>query len=503
MPDDRPNVLWIMSDQHNAKCTGWGDFAEPAQTPNLERLASEGVRFDSAHCQNPICTPSRMCYLTGQYASNHGYYATTAWKGHLRHDVPNLLQLAAEAGYRTGVFGKDHTPQGLFHDSLDDQRGYEDHAEYLRGKGLLEERDSLALPEFEGGQQQDARASRLDFEDHFEHYAAQRAREFIDGANESDDPFCAWLSFGRPHQCYTPAQEFWDAYPDTEDVTLPPTADEDHESAGKPPHQGAPDLDEESYAAVFEPSDHGSMLRRKLRGYLGCVTEVDAVVGQMLDYLEEAGLREDTIVVYCADHGDFAAEHGFPEKAPGISYDAITRVPYVWSWPGRLEEGAVVDDLVETVDFFPTICSLLGLEAPDTADGQDLTGYLTGEQNEPLREYAITENPWARTVHTGDQKLTIYPREYFGEDSEEFLEFYDLERDRWESENLAVTEPEEYADAIDRHRSLLYDFLATQRRAYTVQPHVDGYPVEADDGTVPPETVRSFLDDGDFNRNYT
>jgi choline-sulfatase/uncharacterized sulfatase len=503
MPD-RPNVLWIMSDQHNAKCTGWGEFSTEVHTPNLERLASTGTRFDRAFCQNPICTPSRMSYLTGQYPSNHGYYGLMGETP--ARDLPSLLSVASEMGYRTGAFGKIHTPSGFIEphaDVIQDMNGSNTpnnaFTDYLRGKGRLEDRDGGQLQEWaekagpDAIQALDARASRLPFEDHGESWSTDRAIDFMDG--DDDEPFLAWLSFGRPHQVYTPAEEFWEQYPDATDIDLPPSVGEDAAAAGKPPHHATSDLDEETRLAVFEPRTYEALLRRKLKGYLGCVSEVDALVGRVLEFLESAGLREETIVIYCADHGDFAAEHGFPEKAPGISYDAITRVPFVWSWPGEIEAGAVVDDLVETVDVFPTLLSLLADRAAPSADGHDLSGYLTGEGETPAREYAITENPWAKCVRTEEQKLTIYPRGFFGEGSEEFLEFYDLEADRWERENLAGDRPE----AVERHRRLLYEHAVTHRRPATTHPPIDGG--DAPDGTVDPAAIRALLA-GDGHRNY-
>jgi len=452
------------------------------------------VRFDRAICQSPICTPSRVSYLTGQYPLNHGYYGITTWNGHLRHDLPNLFSIADDLGYRTGVFGKVHTPEGLVEPHADTVTDLSDHTEYLRGRGRLDDRDSLGLQEG-GDQNLDARASRLPFEDHYEQFATDRCREFI---RDGEEPFCAWLSFSRPHQVYTPAEEFWNQYP--EDLDLPPSAGEDLRESGKPPHQSTPALEEESPQAVFEPSTHEAFLQRKLRGYLGCVSEVDDLVGQVLDFLDAEGLREDTIVIYCADHGDFAAEHGFPEKAPGISYDAITRVPFVWSWPGRIKEGTVVEELVETVDFLPTLCALLGADPPDTADGLDVSGYLTGNRTGPVREYAVTENPWTKSVRTEDGKLTIYPADFFGRGSEEFLEFYDPSEDRWERTNLA--DRDAYAGDIARHRRLLHDFLSTQNRPCNVQPYPPDTNVEAEDGTVPPAVVRELLDDEEYNRSY-
>jgi choline-sulfatase/uncharacterized sulfatase len=502
MPD-RPNVVWIMADQHNAKCTGWGSFPTAVETPHLERLAGEGVRFDRAFCQNPICTPSRVSYLTGQYPTNHGYYGNG---GSCREALPTLFSVADRLGYRTGRFGKDHTPSGLIDDHVDRATGRGEQREYLRGRDRLEDFD---LPAMRDGML-DARESDLPFEDHLEHYVTERLFDFV---RDGDGPFFSWLSLNRPHPHYVPASEFWERYPPA-DLTLAPSATEDHEAGGKPPHhrQGHPlatpevfsAMDEESPWAKFEPRDNEALLERQLQGYLGCITEIDALVGRVLDFLEREGLREDTIVVYCADHGDFASEHGFPEKAPGVSYDAISRVPFVWSWPGEFEADAVVEDLVETVDVFPTLATLMGADRPDSADGEDLTGYLTGGRTEPIREYAITENPWTRCVRTETQKLTIYPRGFFGSGSEEFLEFYDLEDDPWETENLAVTQPESYADAIEHHRRLLYDFLATQRRPRTLLGNLDDFDV-SDDGTgrLSPATIQSLLEEADFKRNYT
>lgn len=494
---DRPNILWIMADQHNAKCTSWGRFPEQTDTPNLERLANSGVRFDSAHSQNPICTPSRVSYLTGRYPSNHRYYGLGS---DIRRQLPTVFSWAADRGYRTGAFGKIHTPDGLIEGDVDELSDHRDHGEYLDERGLLGDRDGDQLPEFvekvgeQAPQALDARPSRLPFEHHFEHWAADRTKSFVADGNE---PFCAWLSFSRPHQVFAPAREFWERYPDADSITLPPSVEENADAAGKPPHHATPDRDEHSWWAVFDPPEHEAVLRRKLRGYLGCISEIDALVGQMLSFLEEAGLREDTIVIYSADHGDFAAEHGFLEKAPGISYDAITRVPFIWSWPGTIEAGQVCSDLVETIDLFPTIRSMVDGDPGNVADGHDLSGLLTGIASGPEREYVVTENPWARTIRTDTQKLTYYPAGFCGEDSEEFLEFYDLVTDPWERENLAEQRPE----AVERHRRLLIDHLTTRHRPFTVHPMLSD--AMGQDKTLSPKALREALAElTGHNHNY-
>jgi arylsulfatase A-like enzyme len=501
MPSDsseQPNVLWIMSDQHNAKCTSWGDFSTEVSTPGLERLAGAGVRFDRAQCQNPICTPSRTSYLTGQYPSNHGVYGLTGTGATV--EAPTLFDALSDRGYQTGAFGKIHTADDHIEGVLDESFSVYDYGSdlqrdqyspYLRERGLLEDRDDLHHPEHDGGGQGlDGRASDIPYEHQPESVAVDRAEAFIEDAVAGGDPFCAWVTFPRPHQVYTPAQEFWDLY---DDVDLPPTAFED--MSDKPPHQTPHQRhsgpDDPAGSAVFEPRTQEAFLERKLRGYLGCVSMVDACVDRLLDALERAGVREDTIVIYCADHGDFAAEHGFGEKAPGISYGAITRVPFVWSWPDRFAEGAVVEELVESVDMMPTLLSVIdGVEVP-AADGEDLTGLLTGEDRSAVREYAITENAWARTVRTKDQSLTVDPPGVHGQDSEEDMVCYDLTEDHWEATNLAESAAPP-SEAIDEHLAHLREFLMTQRRA-TSDNSVSRVTGSLADGTIPPREIAAHL----------
>lgn len=496
------HVLWIMADQHNAKCTGWGAFPEPVRTPNLERLAATGTRFDRAFSQNPLCTPARTTFVTGQYPTNHGHYGLTGYGvEETRSPSPTtVFGLAADAGYRTGVFGKVHTPPGLIEPDvcvLRDVYGHNAPAHYesyLDAKSRRGDRDDDQLPEWrevagpDGGQGIDARPTRLDYEDTPEHWAMRRARQFI---GESDGPTFTWLSFPRPHQVYAPPDRFWARYPDPDELTLPPSADED--LSDKPAHQretrarhATGDL------AVFEPRTYDALRRRKLKGYLGCVTMVDDLVGRMLDFLEREGLREETLVVYCSDHGEFAVEHGLLEKAPGVSYDAVSRIPLVWSWPGTVEQGAACDDLVEAVDFLPTVAELLGRSRPASADGRSLAGSLSGGQPDAERRYAASENPWAKSVRTDRYRLTIYPRGFFGEGSDERYELYDLEADPWETENLAADPAREpVVRELSRH---LYDFAVVNRRPGSTHPPLDAD--ESADGTVDPRNIARHLRDG-------
>lgn len=479
---DQPNVLWIMPDQHNAKCTSWGRFPTDVYTSNLERLTDTGTRFERAFAQSPICTPSRTSFLTGQYPQNHGCYANG---GTAPDHLSTVFDAVTQLGYRTGAFGKIHTPTGLIEDDVDRMEATNTHPsksnrattyeEVLAERGVLDDRDDVQIHEWverEGPgirQPLDARASRLDFESQPEYWAAEQARQFIERTD--DQPFFAWLSLPRPHPAYVPAEQFWDRYPEDE-LELPPSADEDL-SDKQPALREMRERIEDMFA-VFDPQTYEGLRLRTLRGYLGCISQVDAVVGQMLDFLEAAGLREDTIVVYCSDHGDFAVEHGMLGKVPGVSYDAISRIPFIWSWPGSIEAGAVCEELVESVDFFPTLLGLLADDPVPSADGYDLTGYLEGEESDPLREYVVTETPDAKSVRTRDEKLTVHAEN--GADAYRY-EFYDIAEDPWEMENRA--DDPACADALDRHRRLLTEFLSVQRRAWTCRGR-DAPPIEAD-----------------------
>ncbi len=223
----RPNILFLFSDQHNARVMGCQGHPD-VKTPHLDALASKGVMLNNAYAQSPICTPSRMCFLSGQYCLNHGYYGLMGPPpGH----IPSLFSHVRKLGYRTGAFGKIHTPQnwlGKDTDVMADMGSRDsslgcgttdpanDYDAYLESRGLAHERDDKVIPEWFArhggtkGQGIDARASRLDLADTVDGWSAGRAEAFIRESAAGEAPFCAWLTLPRPHETYLPAQEFWD-----------------------------------------------------------------------------------------------------------------------------------------------------------------------------------------------------------------------------------------------------------------------------------------------------
>jgi choline-sulfatase/uncharacterized sulfatase len=466
---ERPNVLFVLSDQHNAKVVGYAGHPD-VFTPNLDRLAAEGVRFDNAIVQNPICTPSRMCYISGQYCHNHGYYGLS---GPNPGSLPTLLGHFRRAGYRTGAIGKIHCPEYWVEDdsdvflevSVSGRNDRSEYASYLRERGTLDDylQDVKLLHSRRGAFE--GFAARQTYRDSRDGWAAARGIDFMRDTAERGQPFFLHVSLQKPHSVYAPAREFWDLY-DEDELTLPPNAD--YEMTDKSPHmRRMAERFRQGDWTLYEPRTFEAGRLRKLHGYLGCVTHMDHAVGELLDWLRESGLEEDTIVVYGSDHGDYAIEHGLMEKAPGICSDAITRVPFVWRWPGRIAAGHTVEGIVETVDMSTTLCSLAGLEPMVTSDGNDLSHLLRGG-SEPVKQLGVTEFAWSKSVRKGRYRYVHYPPEMFPEEYPDgFGELYDLEADPWEMENLYF-EPE-HQGVVQELRADLLNWLLTTTRVRTMQ----------------------------------
>lgn len=468
-----PNILFILSDQHNAKVLGHKGHPD-VQTPNLDRLASQGVRFENAITQNPICTPSRVSWLSGQYCHNHGYYGLS---GPNPNGLPNLLGHFRRHSYRTAAIGKIHCPEywvedqsDVFHETCGcsvDGRSPK-YARYLADRNLTYLEDHGAMREFgsRGGQTVEGRPSKVSYEDGQEGWIVRETMDFMQHSVQQSRPFIAHVSLPKPHQCYTPAQQFWDLY-DESGLTLPPNAEYDM-------HLKAPNLRRTAQHwrngnwQLFNPKTYEAGRLRKLHGYLGNVSHVDHAVGELMGWLNQQGLEQDTIVIYSSDHGDYACEHGIMEKAPGICSDAITRIPWIWRWPDRFKTGHAATEIVETVDLVNTICSLVGIPELETADGMDISHLLRGEVGE-VHHVGVTEFAWSKSVRRGNYRLVYYPPEMFADEYRDgFGELYDLESDPWEMQNLYF-EPGYQTIVHEMHQELIRWFVTTTRPT-TVHP---------------------------------
>jgi arylsulfatase A-like enzyme len=485
----KPNILILYSDQHSARALGCYGNNE-IKTPCLDKLARQGVVMDNAFCNNPICTPSRISMLSGLYLHNFGYYGLM---GKCPENLPNMFEYLEENGYANGAFGKIHTPAGWVSSHCDrvaDGYGFEnpvqpwnenleegcqglstnEYAIYLAEHGLFQDRDDKVLQEWfeqyghSNGQCVDARPSRIPHEHSFEQWSTNIAKDFVKKQNSEGKPFFAWLTLPRPHQTYAPSQKFWDLY-DEKELTLPPNADDDMSGRSRAARETQDNFQNKRDWIAFGPDDFGSARRRVLHGYYGCVSQMDDCMGQMLDLLDELEIAEDTLVVYLTDHGEFAGEHGMIEKAPGIGFGCVTKIPMIWRYPGCKAKHRSME-MVEGVDVFPTLCELAGLPLPNWVDGCSLKTTL--EEDIPVKELCVTENPHTKTIHTKEYKLTQYLDEFH--DGKEFGELYDRINDPWELHNLYF-DPE-YKEIVQDLRFKLYQWLIRTTRIYTANPKI-------------------------------
>ncbi len=430
----RPNILFLFSDQHNARCLSCAGHPE-VQTPNLDRLAADGVRFSNAFAQNTICTPSRMSFLSSTYPSTHGYYGLY---GH-EPDQPllSMFEHFRKQGYRTGALGKLHTPRYWIEREC--QYVYDEfiqHPSYLEGAGLYEQNDNRAFHENarRGGR------SNLPLEHSCEWVLVKHLRRFLHQQMEPADraheeaPWMAWVSFARPHQPYTPSEPYASMY-DPAAITLPPTGD------GESPGWAEYRKDEKT-------------LRHNVAAYLGSISQVDAAVGLILDELEARGELDNTIIVYSADHGDHAGEHGLFEKKHGIRSRSICRIPMIVRYPEKVVCGRVSEEVVEAVDVFPTFCDLAELPVPRSVQGRSMLPLL-GDKPEPIRTEAFTENMYRKSIATKEYRFVACV-------DDESDELYDQRADPWEQTNL-IDDPA-HRDVAERLGRRLRQRLAEARR---------------------------------------
>ncbi|MEM6460259.1 MAG: sulfatase-like hydrolase/transferase, partial [Planctomycetota bacterium] len=440
MPADRPNVLMVLADQHHAGLLGCAGHPQ-VKTPRLDAFARAAVRFTDAYCQNPICTPSRVSLLSGQYPHNTGCYGLS---GTSPMHLPSLFSHFRGHGYRTAGFGKLHLPVsphpwiadhvdrfGDTYETADGRFGESAYLAELDARGLRDREDSWHNTSDRYGPGtigRDARPSDMPYEHTQERWCAREALRFADEAAADGRPFFTQIAFQKPHHPLLPVQQFWDLY--DKDLDLPPTFEQD--PSHRPPHfrrmwQGMREIEWE-YAQPGDTYVEGA--RRAWRGTLACVSQIDDVFGRLLDGLEQRGMLDNTIVIYGSDHGCYHGIHGIPEKAPGIGSDDIARVPLMIRVPGTSpsasKDGHVCDQLVENLDLAPTLAAACGVPELDWADGHDLAPLLRGEDT-AIRDAAFTEHPLSKAVRFDHFRLTHYPDKLFGGDYRG--ELYDLAAD--------------------------------------------------------------------------
>ena len=450
-----PNVLLITTDQHNAEILGCA--GNPTiQTPNLDRLAARGVLCRNAFTPHPVCTPARTTILTGQDSRRHG----VPYNLNLRADIPapaHHTGLRADAtafpnvlrqhGYHTSLFGKLHTKQagdrnfGLQTTRLAEGKCHfvghgappDDYRRFLSDHGYAAADWQLwRHPDY----QRDGFMTSLIPDEHY--IDTWTADEALTHLAEVEGPFCCWVSFSTPHNSWDPPAPYDQLYrPDAVrfpsrrvgelEEKHPNWVDQLARTVPPGPYTSCdPDLPGGLQNAYHRRTD--DQTRALLAAYYGQIAHLDGQVGRLLDYLDETGQTDNTLVVFTADHGDQLGNNWAFYKY-GVSYDSLARVPMLVSWPGRLPQDEVCEALCSLADLAPTFLDAAGVTPVDPFDGSSLLPLLE-HRADSWRE-ALLLAPDSRTPCVVTERWR-YLRWHDG-----FEELYDRHADPHDLHNLA------------------------------------------------------------------
>ena len=415
--NDRPNLLLIMSDEHAPMFSG--PYGHPlVQTPNLDRLAAEGVVFENAYCNSPLCTPSRMSFMTGRYVHHIG-----AWDNStpLATDAVTWAHRLRAVGYDVVLSGKQHFsgPDQLH--GFRAQLARDLHAE--RHHPIFDwSAGTQAAPQPWGALDRAGPGTTEEIEVDDQVEAA--ALDYLRDPARPRQPWALNVSFMAPHFPFVVPQHFWDLYPAAavDMPTIPPG----HLDNQHPVYR--------RLRRMFGMADFPEELVRRGRvGYYGLITYLDEKIGRLLDVLEATGQRENTLIAYFSDHGEMAGEHGMWRKSN--FYEQSVRVPLQLAWPGHLPAGRRVNGAVSLVDLVATIVEAADASS-DGVDGDSLLALARDEaadwKDEAFSEYLAhgVARPMAM-LRRGQYKLN-----YSLDDP---VELYDVASDPGELHDLGVT----------------------------------------------------------------
>ena len=400
----RPNILFICTDQQRGDslgCTG----ASWAVTPNLDRLAAQGVLCENCYVQNPVCSPSRASLFTGKYPSNHGLYANGV---PLPADQRLFTRTLADAGYDCGMVGKQHlSPCDTWRTEPRQDDGYRvfewshgpnhrslenDYHRWLRKahpdvyQGIFPDTGANENTEYSNRARTGTPIDHVSKEAHYSHWVAERAIDFIDTDRAEAEPFFLMANFFDPHHSFGAPQEFRDKI---DADTIPDPVTKPGELDGKPAAHVA--YSKKSYSGTAPGfQDYTAAEIKEIRAqYWAMIALIDYEVGRILRALEQAGQLDNTLVLFSSDHGEMLGNHRQFLKGPQL-YDDLTRVPLIARWPASIPGGRKLSNPVQWIDLTATILEASGCPPGHGVQGQSLLPMMKGH-GEAFRPWAMTE----------------------------------------------------------------------------------------------------------------
>ncbi|MBN2156844.1 MAG: sulfatase-like hydrolase/transferase [Candidatus Lokiarchaeota archaeon] len=504
--NQKPNVLFIICDALRADYLGC--YGNPdIQTPNIDRLAKQGMRFVNYYAANPICMPNRASLLTGQYPNTHGVRSNGMIMDEM---IPTLVKTLAKRGWHTAAIGKIHHQFWMGSTSRkyksaediaswvmkpEQQKlypvaenfplpyyGYEE-VEVVSGNGCicsghytkwLEKKNSEVSQEiitrcYDFRQLFDLFCAPIAEEYNSSTYITERTIAFLDRvANKKygDKPFYLHCSFNDPHYPIYPPDRLQERYK-TKDMHLPENFnDKNNLKSHKYLSNFLYTNPDAFFKKAFLKETHEEELKKLKALTLASIAYVDECVGKILKHLEDVGQADNTIVIFTSDHGDLMGDHGLLFKGP-CPYDGIMKIPLIWRNPDMINSGIVCDSFISSVDYTPTLLTLLGVKPkfhPPNMQGFDMTP-LFQNPNKEIREHCYIEadeemNPMVsrlRHLITKQFKLTVY------EEMPGFGDLYDRLNDPLELTNL-WEHPNYQKIRVELVEKLLFEVLKNQSR---------------------------------------
>lgn len=434
---DRPNVLFVICDDLNCDIACYGH--RQVKTPNIDRLAKRGVRFDQAYCQYPLCGPSRASFMTGMYPDQ------TLVKGnaiYIRQHLPKvntMSQMFRDAGYTATRIGKIYhynVPLHVGTSGHDDPYSW-DFTVNPRGKDRERENETIfSLRPGSFGGTLSWRADEGPDEIQTDGIAATVACEMLGQYASEKTPFFLAVGLYRPHTPYVAPKKYFDMYP-VDSIVVPEVPDGYLDTLPEPARKS---LTQKKDQVDLAPS----LARQAIQAYYASITFADAQIGRILDGLDDAGLTENTIIVFTSDHGYHMGEHGHYQKT--TLFENATRVPLVMAGPG-ISEDAASASMAEMIDFYPTLADLAGLQAPRYLAGVSLAPTLA-EPSKATRQSALSHYKNGYSLRTPEFRYTQW-----GEDGSAGNELYDHKSDPGEMKNLA--DDPNYAGTVQSMREAI------------------------------------------------
>ncbi len=478
---DRPNILYIMADDHTGQAWGvyGGILKDYVHTPNIQRLAKEGCVLENALVSNSICTPSRATILTGQYSHINGVKTLA---GSLYPEQNNIAKVLGDAGYQTSIIGKWHLkkePTGFdFYSVLEGQGRYWD--------PILKTKDNWAEGD-KGGQVYKGYSSDV---------VSAQMIDWLENRDPSK-PFLACCHFKATHEPYDYPERFSHLYRDQE-IPVPASFwDQGPEETGRSfKGQSIDNLKKRYLFATEHPDKKADFMyypelpfsvdglshdearmktyQKFVKDFMRCGAAVDDNIGKLLNYLDESGLAENTIVIYTADQGYFLGEHGWFDKR--LIYEESIHMPFVIRYPKEIPAGSRNKDIIENVDFSALFADYAGAEYPASMQGHSFRENLKGNTPDDWRKYGYYrywEHESNRPGHFGirgeQYKLAFFYGNGFkdnvyveGAQTNRYWDFFDLKEDPNELHN-AYNDPQyqniikEMKEEILRQREELGD----------------------------------------------